>query len=123
MATMLARYAGWAGAALGAGGAGSEPGAAGSAAGDAAGGAAAGAGGGADGTSDEYSEGSADGAAAAGAAFFADDAQIAGWAKEAVNAMAAAGLINGVGGGNFAPLKTATRAEAATLLARFDQSV
>jgi hypothetical protein len=58
-------------------------------------------------------------APAGGAAEFADGAQIADWAQEPVAALAAAGLVEGVGGGNYAPLRTATRAEAATLLARF----
>ena len=52
-------------------------------------------------------------------ATFADDASIASWAKDAVYALAFAGLINGVGENTYAPAKTATRAEVATLLARF----
>jgi hypothetical protein len=54
-------------------------------------------------------------------AAFADDAEIAAWAKDGVYALAFAGLINGVGDDNYAPTKTATRAEVATLLARFVQ--
>ena len=55
-------------------------------------------------------------------AAFADDAEIASWAKDAVYALAFAGLINGVGENNYAPTRTATRAEVATLLTRFAQN-
>jgi hypothetical protein len=54
-------------------------------------------------------------------AAFADDAAIASWAKDSVYALAFAGLLNGVGEDNYAPAKTATRAEVATLLVRFIQ--
>jgi hypothetical protein len=53
---------------------------------------------------------------------FADDAAIASWAKDSVYTLAYAGLINGVGEGNYAPARTATRAEVATLLMRFAQN-
>ena len=43
---------------------------------------------------------------------FADDAKISGWAKSSVYFMAANGIINGVGNGNFAPRAT-TDAETA----------
>jgi hypothetical protein len=52
---------------------------------------------------------------------FADDAVIASWAKDGVYALAFAGVLGGVGEGNFAPEKTATRAEVATVLMRFVQ--
>jgi hypothetical protein len=52
---------------------------------------------------------------------FADAGEISSWATDAVNAMARAGIINGVGEGRFAPKNTATRAEVATLLSRFVQ--
>jgi hypothetical protein len=53
---------------------------------------------------------------------FADDASIAAWAKDGVYALAFAGLLNGVGENNYAPTRTATRAEVATLLTRFVQN-
>ena len=52
---------------------------------------------------------------------FTDSDEISGYAKEAVAVMASAGLIEGMGDGTFAPKETATRAEVATLLARFMQ--
>jgi hypothetical protein len=54
-------------------------------------------------------------------AAFADDAAIASWAKDGVYALAFAGILNGVGEDNYAPTKTATRAEVATMLTRFVQ--
>lgn len=50
---------------------------------------------------------------------FADSDEISAYAKDAVEAMAKAGLLNGVGDNRFAPDDTATRAEVAALLARF----
>jgi hypothetical protein len=50
---------------------------------------------------------------------FADDAAIASWAKDGVYALAFAGILNGVGDDLYAPTKTATRAEVATMLMRF----
>lgn len=47
---------------------------------------------------------------------FADDAQIADYAKEAVYLLADHGIINGMGDGNFAPLNAITRAEAAKII-------
>ncbi len=44
---------------------------------------------------------------------FTDDAQIAPYAKDAVGALADAGIIKGMGDGSFAPLGTVTRAQAA----------
>ncbi|WP_244226743.1 S-layer homology domain-containing protein [Paenibacillus protaetiae] len=50
------------------------------------------------------------------AAGFRDGQDIAGYASEAVNAMQQAGIINGIGNGNFEPKGTATRAQAAVIL-------
>ncbi|TYQ18353.1 UNVERIFIED_CONTAM: endo-1,4-beta-xylanase [Acetivibrio alkalicellulosi] len=47
---------------------------------------------------------------------FADGDQIAGYAKEAVAAMQKAGIISGMPNGDFAPLATANRAQAAVVL-------
>lgn len=47
---------------------------------------------------------------------FADDGQIAPYAKEAVYALRAAGLINGMGDGKFVPLEYANRAQAAQVI-------
>jgi len=52
---------------------------------------------------------------------FTDEAEISGYAKEAVAAMQKAGIINGIGDGRFAPKKNATRAEAAVIIYRFLQ--
>ncbi len=49
---------------------------------------------------------------------FADDAQIASWAKHDVYRAAWAGLITGREGNRFAPSETATRAEVCTLVYR-----
>jgi hypothetical protein len=53
---------------------------------------------------------------------FADGAAIAAWAKTSVYALAFAGLLTGVDENNYAPTRTATRAEVATLLTRFVQN-
>ncbi|MDR2087729.1 MAG: S-layer homology domain-containing protein [Clostridiales Family XIII bacterium] len=50
---------------------------------------------------------------------FADAARTAGYARAAVNALAAAGIVNGKSGGNFDPQGRATRAEVAAILHRF----
>lgn len=50
---------------------------------------------------------------------FTDQDTISEYAREAVQAMASAGLLVGTDNGAFAPKGTATRAEVATLLARF----
>jgi hypothetical protein len=50
---------------------------------------------------------------------FADEAQIAGYAKNAVRTLYAGAIINGVGKNAFAPSKSATRAEVAAMLHRF----
>ncbi|MBQ2897621.1 MAG: S-layer homology domain-containing protein [Clostridia bacterium] len=47
---------------------------------------------------------------------FNDYAQISDYAKEAVSALAAKGIINGMGDNTFAPKSTATRAQAALLV-------
>lgn len=47
---------------------------------------------------------------------FADDKEIADYAKAAVYGMSNAGIVNGVGENNFAPVQNATRAEAAKML-------
>lgn len=49
---------------------------------------------------------------------FADDADIAGWAKGAVEAIRKRGIVSGRGGNNFVPNGTATRAEAVVMLLR-----
>ena len=54
-----------------------------------------------------------------GHALFADDSEIADYAKEAVYALKAAGVINGVSADEFAPRKNATRAETAVMVYRF----
>ncbi len=48
---------------------------------------------------------------------FADDAEIASYAKDAVYALKAKGIINGMGDGSFAPKAYCTRAEAAKIIA------
>ncbi len=50
---------------------------------------------------------------------FADEDEISEYAKAAVAAMRAAGVVNGVGDNMFMPAKNATRAEAAHIIARF----
>lgn len=47
---------------------------------------------------------------------FTDADQISGFAKDAVNALASAQIINGMGDGNFAPQATANRAQAAVII-------
>ncbi|KAI7256833.1 hypothetical protein KC345_g10917 [Hortaea werneckii] len=54
---------------------------------------------------------------AAPAAVFNDLGKVA-WAQEAINALAAKGIIKGVDGTNFAPVKSVTRAEFVTMLVR-----
>lgn len=49
---------------------------------------------------------------------FADDASITAWAKDAVYSAAAYGLIKGYPDGTFGPLKSITRAEAASMIFR-----
>ena len=50
---------------------------------------------------------------------FTDQADISSWAADSVRAMQAAGIISGHPDGSFAPTDTATRAEVATIFARF----
>lgn len=50
---------------------------------------------------------------------FADAGSISGWATEYVAICANSGLIQGVGGNNFAPRKNAGRMEVSTILTRF----
>ncbi len=47
---------------------------------------------------------------------FSDADQISGYAKDAVNKLAAAQIINGMGDNNFAPQQTANRAQAAVII-------
>ncbi len=47
---------------------------------------------------------------------FADDAEIAEYAKEAVYTLKAMGIVNGVSDIDFAPTRNATRAEAAVII-------
>ncbi|MDR1439876.1 MAG: S-layer homology domain-containing protein, partial [Clostridiales bacterium] len=49
---------------------------------------------------------------------FADESEIAGYALDAVKALYASGVINGVGDGLFSPGGGATRAQAAAMLHR-----
>ena len=50
---------------------------------------------------------------------FNDTHQISNYAKNAVDAMSKAGVINGKNRGNFDPKGLATRAEVATMIYRF----
>ncbi|MNY73471.1 hypothetical protein D3C86_2122700 [compost metagenome] len=52
---------------------------------------------------------------------FTDGDSVSSWAKEAVNTIAAAGILNGKTGGIFDPKTNASRAEVATVLARWIQ--
>ena len=54
---------------------------------------------------------------------FADDADIAPYAKEAVNALSGAGIINGTGNDCFSPLSTVTRAQAAKVVYELTNAV
>lgn len=54
---------------------------------------------------------------------FADADAIAGWAKESVALAGKVGLFSGDSAGNFAPRKTASRAEAAQVFANLDRLV
>ena len=53
---------------------------------------------------------------------FADADEISGWAEDAMSWAVGAGLLNGKNGGLLDPTGTATRAEAAAILARFCQN-
>jgi len=50
---------------------------------------------------------------------FTDDTKIAGYAKEAINALVVAGIISGYPDGSIRPQGTATRAEVAAMLSKF----
>lgn len=49
---------------------------------------------------------------------FKDLKQVASWAKEAIEGLAAIGIVKGVGNDNFQPMKPVTRAEFAAMLVR-----
>lgn len=51
-----------------------------------------------------------------------DQGQIAGWARESIEKMYLAGILNGTPEGNFKPKDLSTRAEVATVLYRMDTS-
>ena len=53
---------------------------------------------------------------------FNDSASISSWAKSAVTTMQRAGVIEGMGNGNFEPNGSATRAQCAAMLMRFDKA-
>lgn len=52
---------------------------------------------------------------------FSDSGSVSDWARDAVNALAAAGVINGFEDGTFRPGGISTRAEAAVILERLDR--
>jgi len=54
---------------------------------------------------------------------FADETELSSWAADAVKAIQTAGIISGRQGNMFAPKATATRAEVATIFARFIEAV
>ena len=56
-----------------------------------------------------------------GSAGFKDAAKVSSYAKTAVNAMAAIGVVTGDQNGNFNPTTAATRAEVAAIFMRLDQ--
>lgn len=58
--------------------------------------------------------------AASGSSAFSDGADIAAYAKTAVDWANSAGILKGFGDGTFRPAQTATRAQAETVLARYD---
>ena len=60
--------------------------------------------------------------AAEGSASFADESGIASWAASAVDWAQESGYISGVGGNRFDPDGTATRAQVAVILMRYDQA-
>ena len=60
--------------------------------------------------------------AAEGSASFADESDIASWAASAVDWAQESGYVSGVGGNRFAPDGTATRAQVAVILMRYDQA-
>ena len=60
--------------------------------------------------------------AVAGSASFADESDIASWAASAVDWAQESGYVSGVGGNRFDPDGTATRAQVAVILMRYDQA-
>jgi beta-glucosidase len=54
---------------------------------------------------------------------FADQTEIDGYAREAVSSIERTGIVDGVGGGKFAPRESSTRAQAATVIYRLFQFV
>ena len=62
-------------------------------------------------------------APAVGGDTFSDSGEIAGWAKDAVNALAQAGFVSGKGNGAFDPKANATRAELVSILFRVNNSL
>ena len=50
---------------------------------------------------------------------FADDSSISSWAREAVTMMQLAGIVSGMGDGQFNPTDTANRAQVVAIFARF----
>lgn len=56
-----------------------------------------------------------------GVTTFADAADISRWALQSVSTLHCAGVINGMGGGRFAPQESATRAQCAKILTLFAQ--
>lgn len=60
--------------------------------------------------------------AAEGGASFADESDIASWAASAVDWAQESGYVSGVGGNRFDPGGTATRAQVAVILMRYDQA-
>jgi hypothetical protein len=53
---------------------------------------------------------------------FADEAQIAGYAKNAVRVLSGSDIVNGMGKNTFGPGRSATRAEVAAMLHRFAEA-
>lgn len=53
---------------------------------------------------------------------FSDQGQVSSWATDGVGKAASAGLVNGYENGTFQPIKTATRAEVASILKKFHES-
>ena len=60
--------------------------------------------------------------AVGGGASFADESDIASWAASAVDWAQESGYVSGVGGNRFDPDGTATRAQVAVILMRYDQA-
>lgn len=58
--------------------------------------------------------------AASGSGAFSDGADVANYARTAVDWASSVGIIKGFGDGTFRPAQTATRAQAETVLARYD---